>query len=268
MNTLYRRGIEVVLLFVLGLVASSCSLGFQESVRSAGTLCSNSRVWFIADASLAGAAGYVAATQLNEGTAFIPAGVLLASAAIGVYKRRNCIDLQESAAPEQWASDRRRAKRKVQEQAAQEREALARRAVAVSRARAIQSRAQADARAADLARRDAYDRENPEARRPAPPSTSTRRARQDSPSSVPTSPQQRPTQGPPAHSTIERRFRPANAHSKVKGGQECKIIFQDEDPNAETSSKYLEACFSCVRSGGGYWMIRGGKAPVCGCLDC
>ena len=266
------KGAHLLLLFLLGFFLSGCSLGFQKSVRSSGTLCSNSRGWYIADATLGAAAGYFAATELNEGTAFIPAGVLLASAAVGVYKRRNCVHHQETATPEQWAQDRQKAKIEKEQQVAQEQAYLKRRALALAKARAAQKRAQAKARARNQAIREAYDRENDQSARQTgdnhSPQPSTRVTTPVAPVAPVATKTVRPVQTPvPIQSTVERRFRPKDSHASVSGPDECNLVFQDSDPSSSESSKYKSTCISCVNSGGGYWMIRGGKAPICGCRE-
>jgi hypothetical protein len=78
-------------------LCASCSVAAQKSVRSHDVYCSDSRSYYLTDLALAGAAAYVASTQLNEETAYIPVGVFVASAGVGVIKRGNCERRKSSA---------------------------------------------------------------------------------------------------------------------------------------------------------------------------
>lgn len=249
-----RRNVAIVTL-VLGLLLTGCSVGFQKSVRSSGTLCSDSRGWFIADATIGGAAGYFAATELNEPTAFIPTGVLLASAVYGAYKRRKCIGHRESATPEQWARDRDRALRKAEERRERERVALAERALAQARAVAARERAQAKALANAKEQQDAHDRHYDDrarartreanrraaSRRPAPRSRSTPVRS--------TTPTTRSTSRVSTRTTTEVRNPPG--YAPVKTQSECSKLKGKDDFSTRLAK---DACKECIAKKKTFWV--------------
>jgi len=99
------------LVVVVALASSlSCSIAFQDSVRSSGTQCSTSRFWYVSDFILAVA--FVAAIQAGQSdtsnvspATYIPAGLFVGSGLIGIYKRGNCVRYRETATPEMFARD-------------------------------------------------------------------------------------------------------------------------------------------------------------------
>jgi len=91
-------------------LSMSCSLAFQDSVRSSGTQCSTSRFWFLSDFLLAGGFAYLVAVNDGPAESYIPAAALGGSGLIGIYKRRNCVRHRETAPPEAWARDAERAR--------------------------------------------------------------------------------------------------------------------------------------------------------------
>lgn len=121
-----RRLVGVVLALCL-LCLGSCSLAFQDSVRSSGTACSTSRFWYMSDFVMAAGLTYLVATNGDgEAGPYIPGGVLAASGLIGVWKRGNCVRHRETATPEQWARDSERESQRDAARAAQMRDMAAR----------------------------------------------------------------------------------------------------------------------------------------------
>jgi len=105
----------IVLLLVLSM---SCSVAFQDSVRSSGTQCSTSRFWWVSDLLIAGTFAALVANIDGPPESYIPAGVFVGSGLIGIYKRGNCVRYRETAPPEAWARDAERARVKDEQQAA------------------------------------------------------------------------------------------------------------------------------------------------------
>jgi len=117
-----RRGLIVVLV----LMSMSCSIAFQDSVRSSGTQCSTSRFWFLSDFLIAGTFSALVANIDGPAESYIPAAVLAGSGLIGIYKRHNCVRYRETAPPEAWARDAERARRDDEARAQAMREMTAR----------------------------------------------------------------------------------------------------------------------------------------------
>ena len=105
-------------LVLVASLSTSCSIALQDSVRSSGVYCSTSRFYIISDLLLA--AGFAALVSANDGPAesYIPAGLLVGSSLIGIYKRGNCVRHRATATPEEWARDAEREDRKDAEQMA------------------------------------------------------------------------------------------------------------------------------------------------------
>ena len=106
---------SIALLLVLSM---SCSVAFQDSVRSSGTQCSTSRFWWVSDLLIAGTFAALVANIDGPPESYIPAGVFVGSGLIGIYKRGNCVRYRETAPPEAWARDAERARVKDEQQAA------------------------------------------------------------------------------------------------------------------------------------------------------
>gem|GEM_PF-774274 len=87
------------------MASASCSVAFQDSVRSSQRECSTSLGWVASDLILAGGAAFVASRGSEQDPqafvvpAQIFAGLFVASAAIGVYKRHHCGVYQEEHPP-------------------------------------------------------------------------------------------------------------------------------------------------------------------------
>jgi hypothetical protein len=92
-----------VMLAIL-LACSSCSLAFQESVRSRSVYCSTSRFWYLSDLVIGGAGTYVLATRAKDapGLAYAPGALFLGSGVLGIYKRHNCARWRETAPQAEW----------------------------------------------------------------------------------------------------------------------------------------------------------------------
>jgi len=85
-------------------LAAGCSLVFQDSVRGRSVYCSTSRFWYGSDLVIGGSMLYVAADRVpdSNNAKYLPAGLFLGSAALGIYKRHNCVQWREKAPPEEW----------------------------------------------------------------------------------------------------------------------------------------------------------------------
>lgn len=99
-------------------LSMSCSVFFQDSVRSSGVYCSTSRFWYASDflLSIGLVAALASASNQTEAGEFIPSGVLALSGLYGIYKRGNCVRYRETATPEQWAHDSEEQNRKDEAQ--------------------------------------------------------------------------------------------------------------------------------------------------------
>jgi hypothetical protein len=94
---------------VFALSLCSCSVAFQDSVRSSGTYCSTSRLWYVSDFVMSAGLTYlVVSTDADEAAAYVPGALLATSGLIGVWKRGNCVRHRQTASPEQWARDSER----------------------------------------------------------------------------------------------------------------------------------------------------------------
>jgi len=93
------------LLAVLPLLCTlGCSLVFQDSVRRRSVYCSTSRFWYASDAVIGGSSLYVAIDRIPDDNKlkYAPAALFLGSAALGWYKRSNCVHWRKEAPPEEW----------------------------------------------------------------------------------------------------------------------------------------------------------------------
>ncbi|MEO8705181.1 MAG: hypothetical protein ABI867_34365 [Kofleriaceae bacterium] len=95
---------RAVAALAITIACSACSLGFQQSVRGRSVYCSTSRFWYLSDLLIGGAATYVLATKAQDapGIAYAPGGLFLGSAALGIYKRHNCVRWRETAPQAEW----------------------------------------------------------------------------------------------------------------------------------------------------------------------
>jgi hypothetical protein len=86
----------IVPVVIVATMSASCSIAFQDSVRSSQRDCSTSLGWVASDLLLAGGMAFVASRGSDDDPqqfvlpAQILAGMFVASAAIGVYKRHHC----------------------------------------------------------------------------------------------------------------------------------------------------------------------------------
>lgn len=101
----------VKFVLILSLFATtSCGMFVQDSVTFHGTQCSDSRFWYITDALATGAFLYLAQENDAPSESYLPAAGLAASGLAGWYKRKNCLEHQGRATPEQWARDAERSR--------------------------------------------------------------------------------------------------------------------------------------------------------------
>lgn len=102
------------IVLVLMMLCMSCGTFVQKSVRSDSVYCSDSRLYFAGDLLVAASYAFVASgaarsvvgagpQQLNEPLAYLPIPLFVGSAAIGAYKRHNCVAWKAEAPPEEWA---------------------------------------------------------------------------------------------------------------------------------------------------------------------
>ena len=82
----------------------SCSVVFQDSVRSSSVYCSTSRFWYLSDFVLTGTYLYAMSRADPPPVGYAPAAVFGGSGLIGIYKRHNCVKWRASAPPEVWAA--------------------------------------------------------------------------------------------------------------------------------------------------------------------
>src|SRR5258705_6697061 len=82
----------------------SCSVVFQDSVRSSSVYCSTSRFWFLSDFLLTGTYLYAMSRANPPPVGYAPAAVFGGSGLIGIYKRHNCVEWRAHAPPEVWAA--------------------------------------------------------------------------------------------------------------------------------------------------------------------
>ena len=118
------------LLLALVTLSMSCSVLLQDSVRSSSVYCSTSRFYYLADLVIAGAGAYAITRPSNppNSLVWIPVGVEVGSAAIGILKRHNCVRWRETAPPEVWAAAAEAARQQAEANARAQAEADAARA--------------------------------------------------------------------------------------------------------------------------------------------
>jgi hypothetical protein len=100
----FMKPLQLVAAGSLLALTTSCATTLQSSVRSAGLGCSESRAYWITDVVLAGTWAALASYGELGPTAYVPTGVLLASALYGGYKRGRCVEYRAKATPEMWAA--------------------------------------------------------------------------------------------------------------------------------------------------------------------
>jgi hypothetical protein len=108
----------------IAVMSVSCSVALQPSVRSASVECSTSYGYAATDVVLAGGFAFAASrgTDKSPQPQYVPyseigAGVMAASALLGLYKRHNCVRWRETAPPEVWAEVAERHRREAEAQA-------------------------------------------------------------------------------------------------------------------------------------------------------